>query len=253
MEKELMRGVLHDMSIAADDAAPIEVIGNLMGRLHNMGYDDPFIEIKEQSSREALKLYPRMKELVAAAPDPLEMALHLAIVGNAIDFGIYTYIDPLEVLEDGLHLPFMAPDLETLRGALHNAEWILYLADNTGETVFDRVLIETINKPVRYAVKSGYALNDVTRRDALRAGIDTVAEIVENGDHAPGTVPERVSAEFEALYRSAPLILSKGMGNYEGLSECDWNEEIFYLFKVKCQSMSTETGAPINTLLLKKK
>jgi hypothetical protein len=170
------------------------------------GIADPYLELKEQSTQKALTLYPRLKEMVASADDPFETAVRLAIAGNIMDFGPADEYDLWASVERVLAQPLASNDLEALRQAVDRADEVLYLSDNAGETVFDRVLIELIAKPVRYAVKSGPILNDATKADALAAGIDQVAEVVEIGCDAMGTLFERCNDEFVRLYRTASVI-----------------------------------------------
>jgi uncharacterized protein with ATP-grasp and redox domains len=126
---------------------------------------------------------------------------------------------------------------------------ILYLADNAGETVLDRILIETLDKPVTYAVKSFPIINDALFEDAIAAGIDQVAAIRQTGSNCPGTVLHTCTDEFFRYYEEADLVLSKGQGNYEALS--DENRSIFFLLKVKCKLVSRQLEAPLGSLVLK--
>jgi hypothetical protein len=132
---------------------------------------------------------------------------------------------------------------------LDSASAILYLADNVGETVFDRVLIENLPLPVIYAVKSGPILNDATREDAIAAGIDQVADIIENGTRSPGTVLNQTSDAFLEVFEKAELVISKGQANYETMNE--QGEKVFFLMRVKCHLIGENVGAPIGSLILK--
>jgi len=126
---------------------------------------------------------------------------------------------------------------------------ILYLADNTGETVFDRVLIETLDLPVIYAVKEGPILNDATREDAIAAGLDQVAKIVSTGSDAPGTILARCSESFQQLYNQAKLIIAKGQANYETLSA--GGPRVFFLLQAKCPVIAGDLGVPLRSIILK--
>ena len=136
-----------------------------------------------------------------------------------------------------------------MRLALEHSESILYIGDNAGESVFDRLLIETIGKPTVYAVRNEPVLNDVTAKDAEAAGVDRVAQIVSSGSAAPGTMLERCSSEFRERFSRAELIISKGQGNYEGLS--DANRPVFFLLKAKCPVIARDIGVNTGAIVLK--
>lgn len=208
-----------------------------------LGHSDPYREIKEQSTQAALALYPRLKALVAASADPLETAVRVSIAGNIIDFAQSDKIPDLwATVERVLAAPFAVDDLPTLRAALAAADRVLFLADNAGETVFDRVLIEALPLPVTYVVKGGPTLNDATCEDALAAGLETCAEIIGNGSDAPGTILPLCSEAFRQVYTGAPLIIAKGQANYETLSTA--GPRVFCLLQIKCPVIGRDLGAP---------
>lgn len=213
------------------------------------GAVDPYYQLKEASTRQALALYPRLKALVAAAPDPFEMAVRLSIAGNIIDLGMSTEYDLEGAIERAINQPFGVNALPALRAALAQADMVLYLADNTGETVFDRVLIETLDQPVTYVVKNGPILNDATRADALAAGLGGIAAIVENGSAAAGTILELCSPEFRRQFAAAKLIIAKGQGNYESLSGVA--APIFFLLQAKCPVVARDLDVPLKSMVLK--
>jgi hypothetical protein len=214
-----------------------------------VGSQDPYRTAKTDSTRQALALYPRMKALLAEADDPLEMAVRLSIAGNIIDLATDQQYDLLDEVRRVLAQPFAADDGAAFRDALSRARQVLYLADNAGETVFDRLLIETLHTPVLYAVKSGPILNDATRDDALAAGVDRVADIVTTGSDAPGTILDRCSEEFRRSYDKAELVIAKGQANYETLS--DEGPKVFFLFQAKCPVIAHEAGFPLGSIILR--
>jgi len=211
---------------------------------------DPYRAIKDTSTQQALALYPQLQALVREASDPLDTALRLSIAGNIIDLGPGRAYDLWEVVQRILVQPFALDDRIALKEALGRADRVLYLADNAGETVFDRVLIETLDVPVTYVVKGGPTLNDATREDAVAAGLDQVAEVVDNGTDAPGTILARCSSEFRQLYHAADLIIAKGQANYETLSEA--GSRVFFLLQVKCPVIGRDAGVPVGSIVLKR-
>jgi len=188
---------------------------------------DPYRDDKDQATQQALALYPELKKKVREASDPLEMAIRIAIAGNIIDLGVAESYDLEATLKRVLTQPFAINDLVALRSALARSVSVLYLADNAGETVFDRVLIESPELPVSYAVKAGPIINDATHEDAVAAGIDQIAEIIDNGSNAPGTLLDQCSELFRKRFAQADLIIAKGQANYESLS--DSPAPIFFL------------------------
>ena len=226
-------------------------IGNQVHRIVRQltGNGDPYAAVKAESTREALRLYPRLRALAAEDGDRLERAVRIAIAGNVIDFGPGTDFDIEETLGSILYQPFAINDMAAFRRVLSGARSVLYLGDNAGETVFDRVLIGALGVPVTYAVKGGPIINDATVEDSLAAGLDEVAEVISTGSDAPGTILSGCSAEFRALYERADLIVAKGQANYETLSSGE--EQLFFLLKVKCPVIARDVGVPVGSIVLK--
>jgi uncharacterized protein with ATP-grasp and redox domains len=213
------------------------------------GVKDPYREIKEKCTQQALSLYPELKRKVQSADDPLRTAIRIAIAGNVIDFGSNIPFDLEKDLESILDQRFAIDHYESFTAALDQAKDVLYIADNAGETVFDRVLIEELGKPVTYVVRERPIINDAVREDAIAAGIDKVADIVSSGADAPGNILGFCSDEFFKIYETSDFIISKGQGNYEGLSgEC---RPIFFLLKAKCQVIANHIGVEQGSIILK--
>ena len=253
-DEERQRLILDRTMALLQDASLESKPPEIGDRVHRIvrqltGDDDPYAAVKAESTREALRLYPRLKALVAEDGDRLERAIRIAIAGNVIDFATGADFDIKEGLERILNQPFAINDIAAFRKALSEARSVLYLGDNAGETVFDRVLIEALDVPVIYAVKGGPIINDATVDDALAAGLDEVAEVVSTGSDAPGTILSRCSAEFRALYERAELIVAKGQANYETLS--GEGGRLFFLLKVKCPVIARDIGAPVGSIVLK--
>ncbi len=247
---EIMRRMLQELLEVDPAASPAEISTRPLKLVRELtGCDDPYRLAKQASTREALALYPELKEMIGSSSDPFETAVRLAIAGNIIDFGPLDSYDLEASIQRVMRQTFAVNDLEALRIAIDEIDEILYLADNTGETVFDRILIETIGKPVTYAVKDAPILNDATMEDALAAGLDDIAEVVSCGSRYPGTLLSHCSAEFMERFRKANLIISKGMGNYEALSAED--APIFFLLQVKCDMVGADLGVPKGSIVVK--
>ena len=239
--------------IELSDPPPKTSIGLYQMIARRLGRPDPFADFKREHTERALKLYPRLRERVTAAADPLSLALRLAAAGNVIDFGVASEFD-LEAEIDRVvdHGAFGRWQEKELREELEKSSWLLYLGDNAGETVFDRIFIEILTEQTgiktRFAVRGGPIINDATLADARAAGLDSCAEIISSGCPAPGTVLELCTPEFRELFASAPLIISKGQGNYETLSENP--APIFFLLKAKCPVVAEHLKANLGELLL---
>jgi uncharacterized protein with ATP-grasp and redox domains len=212
------------------------------------GTGDPYREAKEASTSQALALYPQLKTRVQEAVDPLDTALRLSIAGNIIDLGPGHAYDLQDVIERVLSQSFARDDRAALWRALDRAGEVLYLADNAGETVFDRILIEALDVPVTYAVKGGPVLNDATLEDARAAGLDRPAVLVETGSDASGTILGQCSPAFRALYDKAELIIAKGQANYETLS--DAGPRAYFLLQTKCSVIARDVGVPVNSIVV---
>jgi len=249
-QKAILDQVLEVLKRSELSSTPPE-IGNEVHQLvrREVRNGDPYREPKEASTRQALALYPRLRELVQEADDLLDVAVRLSIAGNIIDLGPDQQYDLWGVIERVLVQPFAVDDRTAFREMLAAACQVLYLADNAGETVFDRVLIEVLGVPVVYAVKGGPVLNDATVEDALAAGVDRVAEVVSTGSDAPGTVLDRCSDEFRRLYDEAEMVVAKGQANYETLSEA--GPRVFFLLQTKCPVIARDAGVPVGSIVLR--
>ncbi len=216
-----------------------------------LGDGDPYATAKAESTRAALALYPRLTALVAESEDQLDAAVRVAIAGNIIDLGVSDDVPDLwATVERVMATPLAIDDLAELRSALAVVDHVLFLGDNAGETVFDRVLIEALEPPVIYAVKGGPVLNDATLEDAFAAGLETCATIVENGSRAPGTILDLCSAEFRDTFDNAPLVIAKGQANYETLSEA--GPRVFCLLQAKCPIIAADMPAPVGSSIVRR-
>ena len=213
------------------------------------GVADPYAQIKKESTNQILALYPELRHRIERSEDRLKMAVKMAIAGNVIDFGVDRPIDIHQEIKDVLDVDLDEEAYRVFCQALDKATDILYIGDNAGESVFDRILMEEINKPVTYVVRGMPIINDVTYDDALQAGIDEVAAIIASGTSAPGTCLEKCSTSFVDTFLGSDLIISKGQGNYEALSE--ETQPIFFLLKAKCQVIATDIGVGVGEMVLK--
>ena len=252
-----------DMVAAAVPSFPLSSPPPAMGRIvyrlvrEVTGSYDPFKEIKDKYNRMALDIYPELKERVAQSPDRLLTALRLAIAGNIIDFGVGKSFNLEKEIDEVFTRNFAIFDYEKFKQALNSTDQILYLADNAGEAVLDKLFIETVKTrykvDVSYIVRSHPALNDVTVEEARQIGIAAVARVVENGINGPlpGTLLHRCSPEVRSLMGRADLIISKGGGNFETFSnEMLSEKQVTFMVLSKCAVYQRHFGvAPGDPIL----
>jgi hypothetical protein len=214
---------------------------------------DPFKEIKSEYNQIVLRLYPSLKTTIEKSLDPLWTSTRLAIAGNVIDFGIFTSVDIEGTIRKALNNQLSVDDYSSFKNAISIADKILYLTDNAGEIVFDRLLIETLihlGKEVKAVVKGSPVINDSTMEDAEESGIIGVCDVIDNGSEAVGTILEWTSSAFQKVFNDAQLVISKGQGNFETLIGTE--KKIFFLFQSKCNVVSKELGLSTGSMLLKK-
>ena len=202
---------------------------------------DPYKKIKQRFNALMLENYPALREKVKNAPDSFNYALRLSIAGNIIDFGPNNSFDINNTLQQAASVTLAIDHSQQLQAAIRHAGTLLYLGDNAGEIVLDRLFLETIQHPnVYFAVRGTPIINDVTTADAFQVGIDRIATVISNGDDTPGTILRHTSDQFRDIFDRADLIIAKGQGNYESLS--GRNENIYFLLMAKCDHVARHLG-----------
>lgn len=230
---------------------PPEVASSVYeGMARLAGMDDLYAKAKESATQKALSLIPSLEQKIATCKNPLLTATKIAVAGNVIDLAAAIEFDLHEELEKIFETPFATDDFSKLEAALPHAKTIVYLGDNAGEHIFDKLYIQTLrllypHAKIYYFVRGNPIINDVTMQEALACGLDSVCEVVDSGVNTPGFIFERATPHAKELFMSADLVLSKGMGNYESLSPAP-RGDIVFLLKVKCQvvanSLSLKSG-----------
>ncbi len=220
------------------------------------GVADPFKQSKLIQNKNALLLYPDMIKLVYNSNNPLHTAAKISVIGNIIDCGINASITKLEnELEEEIKLDFAIDDFNIFEEKLKTAKDLLFITDNAGEIVFDKLFIQIIknyfpNLKIYVAVKSGPILNDATIEDASMIKLDEFSEIVTTGSDYIGIPFEYVSEDFKSLMEKVDIIISKGQGNYETLDNT--LSKIFFLLKAKCPVIAEDIDVPVGSLIFKK-
>jgi uncharacterized protein with ATP-grasp and redox domains len=253
VQEEVLRQVLAELGRIDLGWSPPKM-GQKIHRLirETVGVKDPYRKVKERFNNVALKIYSRMRKLIIESEIPLETAIRLAIAGNIIDFGVNGDLresDLEQTISECLDADFTEVQLEAFSRAVNDAGEILYIADNAGEIVFDRLLIEQLPiAKVTVAVKGSPVINDATMEDAMLAGLPRIVEVIDNGSDVPGVILESCSQSFRDRFEKADLIIAKGQGNYETLSDVDKN--IFFMLKAKCPVIARHIGCATATDLL---
>ncbi|MDY6913165.1 MAG: ARMT1-like domain-containing protein [Planctomycetota bacterium] len=214
---------------------------------------DPYRRIKDKFNRLVMDLYPELKSKVDCSSDPLATAVRLAIAGNIIDFGIRPDLEE-SAIKDAVSHAMLAPldgPMSQLAKRIPEADEILYLADNAGEIVFDRLLIERLPmEKVTVVVKAGPIINDATLTDAVEVGLTKLVKVIDNGTDAPGTILDDCSEAFQQRFDEADLVIAKGQGNYETLN--DLEKDIFFILKAKCPVVARDLGVQVNESVLQR-
>jgi len=227
------------------------------------GVADPYLHIKQKSHALAMQVFDLLAAKISRANNKLLTAVVLSIAGNIIDFGVKNSVDVKGEIQKILNREERAIKKEDEKlfqfnlfaRKLADAITIVYLADNVGETVFDRLLLEHIKKmypqkKLWYAVRGFPILNDALEIDAYNAGINNYAQIFNNGYDAPGTILKKSSPAFRKIFRAADLIISKGQGNFESLSD-QKKYPVFFLFMAKCPVIARHLDCTVNDIILK--
>lgn len=249
VQETLLKEIMGKLAQYKGEDPPPKVSQIVYGTIaRRLGVTDPYKEKKLECNRMALELYPHLKEMVRRAPDPLFMAVKVAIAGNIIDFGVGRTFE-LETGEALEKLDLVVSHYARFREDLKRARRILYIGDNAGEVVFDRVLIEEMEgKEVTFAVRSVPIINDVTLEDAKEAGMDQVARVIESGSRVPGTLLGESTPEFKDLFFNADMVISKGQGNFETLDDAP--RPIYFLLRAKCDVVAQLLGVEVGSTLL---
>ncbi len=255
IHEKVLRQVLELVHRIDASRTPPEIGQQIHRLIRRMtGNADPYRQRKHDSNLLAMKLYPQLKARIRGSKNPLETAVRLAIAGNVIDFGIYASLgerDVIEAVDNALADGWDTGRLEEFAQAVSSAEEILYIGDNAGEVVFDRLLIEKLPcERVTFAVKGSPVINDVTMEDVEMTGLTDLVKVVDNGSDAPGTILDDCSVRFREHFERSDLIIAKGQGNYESLSET--GKDVFFILKAKCPVIAADLGCDIGQMVLRR-
>ena len=242
------------LGIIANNAAeePAPVLLSHIGRLHEEYFGKPFSfeELKKGYNAMLLGKETEIRTKILEAADPLALALRFSQIGNFIDFGAMDSVDDaklMEFLEQAETLPLSEDTYAKFTENLKTAKKLVYMTDNCGEVVTDKLFIKELQKSfpklkITVIVRGAPTLNDATLEDAEQVGLPKVATVLSNGTNIAGTCIEKLSDGARNALLSADLTVSKGQGNFETLHDCGLN--VYYLFLCKCSLFSERFNVP---------
>ncbi|MGE5677463.1 MAG: damage-control phosphatase ARMT1 family protein [Pseudomonadota bacterium] len=248
MQEEIIKKSLRELAeIDFNETAP-----EIAYRMHRYarqitGVYDPYARLKEQYNEIAKEICDGIMEekWLDRAEDSFDLACRLAIAGNIIDFSVglkLEHSDIVKSVEESIKHDIFGTGTKALREAAEKANSIMYIADNSGEIIFDKFLLEMLPKgKVTYVVKGGPIVNDATMEDAISTGVAELVKVIDNGHSAQGTILKDCSSKFRSEFDRAELVICKGQANFETLSDIK-GKTIFYLLRAKCSSVASAIG-----------
>ena len=242
LHQPVLRKLLKFFSEVDYDQSP-PVLGQKMHRMLRefSRNPDPYRDIKIKFNRMMMDKVDDFQKMIDDSSDPFDTAVRLAIAGNVVDFGSHHQLDVTDTINRVLQTDLAVDDSKQLKQDIQSAATILYIGDNAGEIVLDKLFLQTMNHSnVYFAVRGAPVINDATEEDASMVGLDRYAEVITTGDDAPGVLWESSSAKFKEIYNVADVIISKGQGNLEGL--IDICQNTYFLLTAKCNLVSRQLG-----------
>lgn len=248
LQETIIKNSLKELSdMNFDETAPEIAFRMHQHAKHITGIEDPYENLKARYNDIANALFDKIKaeKWIENAEDPFDMACRLAIAGNIIDFSVGLELkteDIIKSVEDSVKCVLHGSGSSALKQAFSTAKNIMYIADNAGEIIFDKFLLEQMpREKVTFVVKGGPIVNDATMADAISTGVATLVSVIDNGHSAQGTILKDCSESFVAAFERADLVISKGQANFETLSDRK-DKDIFYLLRAKCRSVANQIG-----------
>jgi uncharacterized protein with ATP-grasp and redox domains len=259
LQRKILNQVLHYLQEADFEVTPPELGKRIFKIMQQLtGCEDPYKDLKFRYNKSVMSKYAELKRFIYLSDDPVYLAAKLALSGNFYHLQaedtqvtIREYVDLIQRSQFAIDNYFSFLD------DLGSARNILYLADNAGEIVFDKLFIEVLKRfyPERdhaftVVVRGAPIINDATMEDARLIDLEEVAQVIDNGDNAPATILHHVSEKMRDIYDRADLVISKGQGNFETLH--DEQKLIYFMFKVRCPVIASEINVPEGSLIIKK-
>jgi uncharacterized protein with ATP-grasp and redox domains len=255
-EKRVLDQVMQALLTLPLEYSPPRIAKTVYGIIiRETGVADPYDKIKKSSNRQALAALPELTEIIERKPNRLRAAASLAISGNLIDFGVqHEGFKLSESLTNQFPDHFDLDDFPTFEQQLSRTGKLLYIGDNAGEIVADKIFISQIKAAypqleVGFAVRGAPIINDVTIVDAEQVGMAEVAGIINSGCRAPALLEDEMGPEMADWFLNATMIIAKGQGNYEALNQSE--QPMFFLLQCKCPVVADDLGTPIGSTIFK--
>ncbi len=222
------------------------------------GYHKSYLELRTKFNSILMEQEAEIRKSIQESEDPLKAAVQYAIAGNYIDFMVMKNVDVVtlkKLLQEAPNYVIDREALEMLRVDIQKAQRLVYLTDNCGEIVIDKLVMEQLlimnpKLQITAIVRGEEILNDATMEDAVQIGLSDVAHVIGNGDSLPGTCLYRISDEAKCAINHADVVISKGQGNLEMLQGCNFN--LYHIFLCKCEMISEMFKVPKFTPMLVK-
>ncbi len=252
IQEKAIRVILQKLSEISWNTSPPHIGREIHTLIKEVtGNPDPYLPLKKRFNQLAINLYPMLEKKVKTANDPFGTAVRLSLAGNMIDFGARPgeKIDIEKEIDGALKAPLDKQALEKFKKAVTQAQNILFLGDNAGEVVFDKLLVQEIGpQKITYVVKKKPIINDATLEDAEIVNLTDIVKVIDNGTDFPGTVLSACSKTFINIYEKADLVIAKGQGNYETLN--DVKKTIVFLLKIKCPVIAKDIKRNVGDLVI---
>ncbi len=225
----------------------------IASRIHRRAYEllrnpDPFAELKALGNRQAIEVCRTIRDELSTFRE----YVLASVIGNTFDYGVKGHI-----VEENFSVFFLR---EFARGLIIDdtdkiaplCSRVVYLSDNCGEIVLDRLLIDYLRSQgshVTLAVKESPILNDATLRDAREMGLDKRVDLLTTtgGGAEIGICMENIPEDLRDALSKCTIIIAKGMANFESLSEMDKLPPVAYLMAAKCKPVADEVGVPVGS------
>lgn len=244
LQRQVMNRVMTEFPEIDFDRSPAEVSFDCLMVAHKkLGVKDPYKKEKQSQNDSAIAILEKISASLSDQHDSLETAVKLSLAGNIIDLGIMDHnLDVDKTISDILDSPLAINDFEVFKDRLNKARSALYILDNAGEIVFDKFLMEQLGRNIEITavVRRVPILNDVTNSDAEYIALDKLADITDPGVECFGIPLHKTSAEFQELFQTADMVISKGQANYETLENNE--RDIFFLMMAKCDCIANHLG-----------
>lgn len=255
-----IKRVFKELSEISFEMSNPEIMGSITWRILTEVFEneDPFREIKQFYNKSLLDVYDDIQNIISGSKSKFDTALKIAIIGNVIDFAARHKFDKnsvFEMIDKVDEISFAVDNRNSLIDQLKTCQQLLYIGDNCGEIVLDKLFIKTIkemypNIKVYFGVRGKAIINDVTVEDASQVDMDEVAEVISSGAMFPGTVLHKSSKEFQQVFNESDIILAKGQGNFESLSDIR-RKGLFLMLLVKCSYVAEKIPSDVMDYVIK--